>query len=63
MPRATVWLGYELQQLKVLIAFRIRQLRNPHVVTGHSEQKWIGEQEVCIGDVADEVIADAERQA
>ncbi len=36
-------LGYELQHLEVLIALGIRQLRNPHVVTGHRQEKWIGE--------------------
>src|SRR5882762_4745885 len=41
----------------------MRQLRNSHIVTGHSQQKWIAEYKIGVGNLADEVVADAERQA
>ena len=53
-------LADELQHLEVAVALGVRQLRNPHVVARHGQQERIGKEEVAVGDVAKEVVADAE---
>ena len=53
-------LADEAQHLEVAVALRIGQLRDADLVSRNVEQERIGEQEVSVGDAADEVVADAE---
>ncbi len=56
------FLADEAQHLQVVGALRVGELRHAHVESGHGEQEGIGEQEIGVGDVAKEVVADAEAQ-
>ena len=62
MPRATVCSEMNCSIFEVRVALGIGQLRNAHVVAGYRHQERIREQEVCVGDLPDEVVADAKRQ-
>ncbi len=52
----------EPQHLEVAVALGVGELRHAHVVAGHREQEWIAEDEVCVGDVGEEVVADPQRE-
>ena len=55
-------LGDELQHLEIRVALAVGQLGNAHVVAGNGHQERISEEEICVGDLPDEVVADAQRQ-
>ena len=52
----------EAQHLEVAVALRVRQVRDAHVVAGHVDEERIEEQQVAVGDLLQEVVAEAEGQ-
>ena len=50
----------ETQHGEIAVAFCVGELRDAYVVAGHGEEERISEEEVGVGDVADEVVSDSE---
>ena len=55
-------LADEAQRFEIAVALGVRQVRGADVVAGHGEEERVGEEEIGVGDRAQEVVADAEAE-
>ncbi len=55
-------LADEAQGFQIAVALGVRQVHGAHVVAGHRKEERVGEEEIRVGDAAQEIVSDAEAE-